>query len=111
MRSAQLAAVAALVWLAGQSAFGQRALGQIEQRLQGLLSPAPQAGATDANAGGYLGAELDDEGEQGRGVRVKSVRPGAPAEKSGLKANDLITAIDGKRITNLDDYDAHGRSR
>jgi membrane-associated protease RseP (regulator of RpoE activity) len=109
MRYAQLSAVAALVWLAGQPAFAQPSLGQIEQRLQGLLNPAPQGGALDANAGGYLGAELDDEGEQGRGVRVKSVRPGAPAEKSGLKTNDLITAIDGKRITNLDDYDANAK--
>jgi len=109
MRMAHLAAVAALVWLAGQPAFAQPALGQLEQRLQGLLNPAPQGGATDPNAGGYLGAELDDEGEQGRGVRVKSVKAGAPAEKSGLKANDLITAIDGKKITNLDDYDANAK--
>jgi hypothetical protein len=109
MRNAQLSAIAALVWLTAHPAFAQPSLGQIEQRLQGLLNPAPQAGATDPNAGGYLGAELDDEGEQGRGVRVKSVRPGAPAEKSGLKANDLITTIDGKRITNLDDYDANAK--
>jgi membrane-associated protease RseP (regulator of RpoE activity) len=61
---------------------------------QGLQSPA---------AGGYLGAELDDE--NGHGVRVKSVKPGTPAEVSGLKVNDLIVDIDGKKITNLLDYD------
>ncbi len=108
MRIAQLSAIAALVWITVQPAFGQPALGQLEQRLQGLVNPAPPADAGSANANGFLGAKLD-EGEQGRGVRVESVQAGAPAEKGGLKAGDLITAIDGKRITNLDEYDANAK--
>ena len=86
---------AATVFCLSQLVFGQEsALAQLEQ---GLHAPGVQLG--------YLGAELDDEGEGGRGVRVKSVRPGTPAEQSGLKSNDLIVNIDGKKIGNLDDYD------
>jgi membrane-associated protease RseP (regulator of RpoE activity) len=73
---------------------------------QGLQSPAAPGGAAAGTPNGYLGAELDDVGENGHGVRVKSVKPGTPAEVSGLKANDLIVDIDGKKITNLNDYDA-----
>ncbi|HEY2412451.1 MAG TPA: PDZ domain-containing protein [Pirellulaceae bacterium] len=95
---------AAVVLLIASLAFAQpSSLNALEQ---GLPSPAnPVGGAAASAPGGYLGAELDDVGENGHGVRVKSVRPGTPAEVSGLKANDLIVDIDGKKITNLDDYD------
>lgn len=35
----------------------------------------------------------------GRGVLITSVAPGSPAERAGLKAGDVITAVDGKEIT------------
>jgi len=37
------------------------------------------------------------------GVLVSSVSPGDPAEKAGLKAGDVITSFDGKRISDLSD--------
>jgi len=37
------------------------------------------------------------------GVLVQKVQPGGPAEKSGLKAGDIITSIDGRSIKDGDD--------
>jgi len=37
------------------------------------------------------------------GVMVQQIQPGGPAEKSGLKAGDIITTIDGRQIKDGDD--------
>ncbi len=37
------------------------------------------------------------------GVLVQEITPGGPAEKAGLKAGDIITAIDGRSIKDGDD--------
>jgi serine protease Do len=37
------------------------------------------------------------------GVLVQEITPGGPAEKAGLKAGDIITAIDGRQIKDGDD--------
>jgi serine protease Do len=37
------------------------------------------------------------------GVLVQQVTPGGPAEKAGLKAGDIVTAIDGRAIKDGDD--------
>jgi serine protease Do len=37
------------------------------------------------------------------GVLVQQIQPGGPAEKSGLKAGDIITTIDGRSIKDGDD--------
>lgn len=76
-------------------------------RLEGQLpprGPAPAPATAASQPRGYLGAELDDE-EAAKGVRVKHVRPGTPAQAGGLVANDLITSINGKPVANLDAYD------
>jgi serine protease Do len=39
----------------------------------------------------------------GRGALVTSVREGGPAAKAGLKAGDVITAIDGKAVERVSD--------
>lgn len=38
-----------------------------------------------------------------RGARISSVTPGGPAEKAGLRAGDVITAINGTSIRTSDD--------
>lgn len=38
------------------------------------------------------------------GLAVDAVMPGRPAEKCGMKKADIITAINGKEITNIYDY-------
>jgi serine protease Do len=56
---------------------------------------------------GWLGvsiAEVTDEDvgrlklSEAKGVLIRSVLPGEPAEKGGIKANDVITAIDGTAL-------------
>src|SRR5262245_20398655 len=114
MRYAISSALAALALVFVSTAVGQSKVGQLEQRLQGtgaaLAGTAARAtSATDAaptSSDGYLGAELDDEKPQGKGLLVTKVKHGTAAEKAGLKDNDLITATNGKQMKNLDDYDS-----
>ncbi len=41
-----------------------------------------------------------------RGVLIKEVYAGSPAEKIGLKANDVITAVEGQAIVKMEDLRA-----
>jgi len=49
----------------------------------------------------YLGIQVSDATGTA-GAKVDTVVSGAPSDKAGLKAGDVITAIDGKAITNAD---------
>ncbi len=53
---------------------------------------------TAAAAAGYLGVTSKDPIDGSRGALVAGVESGSAAEKAGLKAGDLITAIDGHTI-------------
>jgi putative serine protease PepD len=53
----------------------------------------------------YLGIQVSDAANNG-GAKVNSVVSSSPAYSAGLKAGDVITAIDGKPITNADDLTA-----
>ncbi len=46
-----------------------------------------------------IGAKVTTVDNGGNGAEVESVLPGTPAESSGLKEGDLITEIDGDRVT------------
>ncbi|HEV3116720.1 MAG TPA: PDZ domain-containing protein [Gemmataceae bacterium] len=63
----------------------QKHIGQILQAFRG----------TDA-----LGVGLQENAE--RGAVVAQLAPGRPAEKSGLKAGDVITGVDGKEVANAE---------
>jgi aminopeptidase YwaD len=47
---------------------------------------------------------IPDFTELPNGVRFADVRPGSPAAKAGLKAGDVLTEFDGKKIQNLYDF-------
>jgi len=53
----------------------------------------------------YLGIQVGDNGNSG-GAKVASVVSGSPADNAGLKAGDVITAVDGKQIATADDLTA-----
>jgi putative serine protease PepD len=53
----------------------------------------------------YLGIHVGDA-PNGAGAQIGSVGAGTPAAKAGLKAGDVITAVDGKAITKADDLTA-----
>jgi len=38
------------------------------------------------------------------GVQIQGVRPGGPAEKAGLTANDIIVNLNGKEVNNIYDF-------
>jgi serine protease Do len=49
-----------------------------------------------------LGVKIQDT-EEGNGVKVLEVDKDSPAEKAGLKKDDVVTEIAGKKITNTDE--------
>lgn len=50
--------------------------------------------------GGYLGVMM---GPSDKGVKIESVQKDTPADKAGLKADDIITALDGQEVRDNDD--------
>ena len=98
-------AIAAALLLAGSTAHGQTLLNRAEGQLPGATGGAAPLDAAAVPGSGYLGLFPDEAYQGGNGVRVHSVKPGGPAEASGLKAGDLIIAIDAKAITKLVDLD------
>ena len=61
------------------------------------LVPAPQS----SGYGAYLGT-VPDMADSTGGVRLTGVRAGSPADKAGLRGNDVITGIGGLPVTNLE---------
>lgn len=51
----------------------------------------------------YMGIEIDENTSETKGVYVANVTDGYPAAKSGIKAGDIITAIDDKDIVSAFD--------
>lgn len=49
-----------------------------------------------------LGIQVQDT-EDGKGVKVLEVEDEEPADKAGLKEDDIITQINGKNVTSVDD--------
>jgi S1-C subfamily serine protease len=67
-----------------------------------VAAPPPQMASRGSGYGAYLGT-IPDMSESPGGVRITGTRAGSPAEKAGLAAGDVITAIGTKTIGNLYD--------
>ena len=65
-------------------------------------APPPVAAPGGPGYGAYLGT-IPDMSESPGGVRLTGVRTGSPAERAGLQAGDVITAIGAKIVANLYD--------
>jgi serine protease Do len=61
----------------------------------------PRLGIDAEDLSGQIGAYFG--APDGEGVLVRSVNPGSPAEKGGVKAGDVITTFNGERIRSLGD--------
>ena len=46
-----------------------------------------------------IGAKVQIGGDDGRGALIEEVMPGTPAEDSGLQEGDVVTAVNGERVT------------
>lgn len=78
------------------------ALATRREPLSFVNAPPPQMAAGGSGYGAYLGT-IPDMSESPGGVRITGTRAGSPAEKAGLTAGDIITAIGAKTIANLYD--------
>jgi S1-C subfamily serine protease len=73
-----------------------------------LLYPAPRDPEPDEKGKGFFGVQLVDNG----GVLITRVEPGSPADKAGIRINDVIRAIDTADISTVEDArDIIGRLR
>ncbi len=68
--------------------------------------PRPVSAAGTSSGGGYgpYFGSIPDMADQKGGVKFADVREGSPAAKAGLKAGDMMTEFDGKKIDNLYDF-------
>src|SRR5687767_13095454 len=53
---------------------------------------------------GWLGVRLEPAGEKETGLKVTEVIPKSPAERAGVRADDVIKQIDGKPAADLDSF-------
>lgn len=96
-------------WLVSQrSAVAQQPLDRLEGQIRNQTAPAESVGPKVQATGErpYLGAVADDKTDRGRGVRVLTVRPGGPADRSGLRPQDLITGAATARVRQMSDLTA-----
>ena len=61
--------------------------------------PPPPPAAASARRVSF--GTVPDFAFEGPGVRVGGLVAGSPAEKAGIKEGDVVTALDGKRVANL----------
>src|SRR5581483_1021752 len=56
----------------------------------------------------YMGIRADPDA---KGIKIATVADDSPAAKSGLRANDIITMVDGKKVDSMDDLIKHLRTK
>jgi len=96
-------AIALLDVVAG--AAGEIANAAERPAFQKIAEPAPHSGPAPSGGGyGPSFGSIPDMAFQGKGVKFSDLRPGSPAEKAGLRAGDIMTEFDGKKIDNLYDF-------
>ena len=59
--------------------------------------------AGETPTGGFLGVRGADGTGNRAGALITEVESGTPADKAGLKADDLVTAVDGRKVTSMID--------
>jgi hypothetical protein len=57
-----------------------------------------------ARAGAFLGLQIQDGPESGKGALVVAVVPGAPGEQAGIRVGDLIVSLAGAPVTGSNQF-------
>ena len=86
------------------AAWGQDAVNQLERSLELPLDGSGPAAVADLGAG-YLGMSVDLAAPDGDAVFVVSVAEGGPAQRGGLRADDVIVSVNEVPIRKLEDMD------
>jgi serine protease Do len=74
-----------------------------------VMSRTPMLGISAEDLSGQLGSYFG--APDGQGVLVREVNSGSPAEKSGMKAGDVITKIAGDRVKSLSEMQSKLRDK
>ena len=81
-----------------------------KQKEKAMLEASPALFGLEVGEGGYLGVYLEEVTpertkelglQEERGAIVMKVVAGGPAEKSGLKENDVIVSFNGRRVDSV----------
>jgi len=74
-----------------------------------ILGSTPMLGISVEDLSGQLGAYFGAPGDEG--VLVRDVRSGAPSEKAGLKAGDVIVKVDDQAVKSVNELrqQLHGK--
>ncbi len=67
-------------------------------------TPAPMGGRGDFRGFSITLGIVPDYGQTSEGMKVSAVRPNGPAERAGLKSEDIIVGMGGKKVMNIYDY-------
>lgn len=55
----------------------------------------------------WFGAQVEEQEDSSRGIKVSSIEPGSPADKAKIKIGDYITKIDSKEILDILDFEKY----
>jgi type II secretory pathway component PulC len=111
--AAAMLAVAVVAEAQGEDASLESRLADAQRRLEDAAREVAELSAEAGGPGAFrqfeyflpsqrramLGVNLGGVEPDGSGVRVESVSPGGPAAKAGVRAEDVIVAIEAKPIT------------
>jgi len=67
-------------------------------------APQPESGRASAQSRRVSTGSVPDFAYKGEGVKLGSVIEGSAGDKAGLKAGDVITAINGEKVSDLKQY-------
>ena len=72
---------------------------EVQRVVKILRNDATGGNTNTARTQGYLGIALGDRTDGGAGAVITEVQANSPADKAGLKVNDIVVAINGTSVT------------
>ncbi len=72
---------------------------EVQRVVKILRNDSTGNSSNSARTQGYLGIALGDRTDGGSGAVVTEVQADSPADKAGLKVNDIVVAINGTTVT------------